>query len=245
VAKRSRGQVSNVQGAARGVFAYALEREYRDDNPMIKLTKAVPALQYNPRERALSGVEIKEVWKAIDEGPGNSETKRALKLVLVTAQRPGEVAGMHMKEIHLGIGKPRCQICRRCGWWTIPKERTKTDNGDHMVYLTPTALALIGEAEGFVFPSPREGQAIDRMALSRHVNRVKYFGLPRWTPHDLRRTARTHMARIGIPREHAEAVLNHKIKGIVAVYDKHDYQEEKKAALISWEKELLRLIDAP
>lgn len=62
------------------------------------------------------------------------------------------------------------------------------------------------------------------------------------SPHDLRRTARTIMARLGVPEEHAEAVLNHKKQGIVKVYNLHQYADEKKAALLLWEKELLRII---
>ena len=50
------------------------------------------------------------------------------------------------------------------------------------------------------------------------------------------------MARIGIPDEHAEAVIAHSKRGIVGVYNKYEYQEEKKAALLKWEEELLRLI---
>ena len=83
---------------------------------------------------------------------------------------------------------------------------------------------------------------ISRQTLSQHVTTRNYFDLPKWTPHDLRRTARTKMARIGVPEEHAEAVLNHKKQGIVKVYNLHQYADEKKAALLLWEAELLRII---
>jgi integrase len=113
----------------------------------------------------------------------------------------------------------------------------------HRVYLTPTALELIGNEEGFIFPSYRMANGyISRQTLSQHVATRNYFDLPKWTPHDLRRTARTEMARIGIPEEHAEAVLNHKKQGIVKVYNLHQYADEKKAALLLWEAELLRII---
>jgi len=67
--------------------------------------------------------------------------------------------------------------------------------------------------------------------------------LPHWTPHDLRRTARTHMSRLRIPREHAEALLNRAKQGMVKVYDQYEFDDEKKEARQIWEKELLRLID--
>lgn len=253
VAKRGI-QVINLHKATSSVFDYALEREYIESNPMVGLkAKTIPALKPKSKERFLSDSEIKHVWKAIDEGPGYDETKRALKLVLVTAQRPGEVAGMHRREIQTGVGKPRCKICKRCGWWTIPAERMKNGK-EHRVYLTPTALELIGDAEGYIFPSPRDGQPISRNSLSQLVSRERsskrpngsahppYYGLPEWTPHDLRRTARTLFSSIGVLKEHAEEVLSHKKEALVDRYDRHDYAEEKKEALLKLETELMRLI---
>ena len=237
VASRSPGQTNNVLKAARGVFNYALEREYTEYNPMLKLNKVVPALKATPKDRTLTDAEIKIVWPSLPA---------YLKIILLTAQRPGEVAGMHSREIQIGAGQPRCQECRRCGWWTIPKERVK-NNKEHMVYLTPAALELIGSSEGFIFPSPITSKSttskpIGRMALSRHVHRKNYYDLPRWTPHDLRRTARTYFSKLGVPEVHSEAILNHGKKGMVKIYDQWKYQDEKKAALIKWEAELSNLV---
>lgn len=239
VALRSPGQANNVHNAARCVMDYALEREYIDANPLLRLSRAVPELKVTCRERTLDDKEVKFVWDALSAAPGDEVTRRALKLILVTAQRPGEVAGMHRREIE-------------GNWWIIPKERAEKGRGDHMVYLTPTALSLIGEAKGYIFPSPRPEQAIGRNALSQMVSstmkkgevitKTPYYGIPRWTPHDLRRTARTCMARAGVIDEHAEAVIAHCKQGIKAVYNKYEYQEEKKQALLTWEKELLRIV---
>ena len=239
VGNRAKGQIKNVQKAAGGVFRYAVDREYIEINPTSNLSKALSEFQTGPRERSLSESEIKVIWDAIDAGVGSEETKRALKLILVTAQRPGEVASMHRSEID---GE----------WWTIPKEKVKTRK-EHLVYLTPTALKLIGDSDGHIFPSPRMAKPIQTSHMSQlvsisrvdtqgNVYHTPYYGLPRWTPHDLRRTARTHMARIKIIEEHCEAVLNHAKRGISGVYNRYAYQEEKKLALIKWEAELLELI---
>ncbi|NVN92307.1 MAG: site-specific integrase [Desulfuromonadales bacterium] len=169
-----------------------------------------------------------------------------MKLVLVTAQRPNEVAGLHTKEID-------------GNWWTIPAGRAKNGK-EHRVYLTPTALSLIEESDGYVFPSPREGRPIGRNCLAqlvsskmekkisgekeaKEITKMPYYGMTPWTPHDLRRTARTIMARIGIPDEHAEEVLNHTKEGIKKVYNKYKYDKEKQAALIAWEGELIRILN--
>lgn len=233
VSKRSPGQVSNVQRAARGVFQHAIDRDYIESNPMLRLQKVVPDLKYVPKDRVLTDNEIQTLWPILPA---------SLKLILLTAQRPGEIAGMHSREVQAGVGKPLCTTCRSCGWLTIPKERALKGRGDHLVYLTKTAMDLIENTDGYFFPSPRPDKPIERLSLSRYVNRNKYFNLAKWTPHDLRRTARTHMAKIGIIEEHAEAVIGHCKKGVVNVYNKYDYQEEKKQALIKWEAELLKLV---
>jgi len=255
VAGRAPGQARNVLKAARSMFDYALQREYIDASPLTKISRAVPSVRPKGRERTLSDAEIKEAWEKIAAGPGSEITKRALKLILVTAQRPSEVAGLHSREID---GK----------WWTIPTERAKNGH-EHRVYLTPTALKLIGETEGYIFPSPREvtpigsslseSKSMGRNALAqlvsskmekvvegnkkeKEVAKLPYYGMTPWTPHDLRRTARTVMARIGIPDEHAEEVLNHSKVGIKKVYNTYKYDKEKQAALTAWEAELLRIL---
>lgn len=235
------GAARNAHKVARAVFDYALQREYIQGTPFIKLAKAAPAVASVERARVLNEEEIQYVWKAIDAGPGDPFTKRALKLILVTAQRPGEVVGMHGSEI-------------KDGWWTISGSRTKKGNTPR-VYLTSLAKELIGEYDenGYVFTAPYSGtdKVISTGALSRLVaqeitrartSKQRYYGIPRWTPHDLRRTARTQMAKLRIPREHAEAVLNHAKEGMIKVYDVYEYEEEKKDALLKWEAELLKLI---
>jgi len=237
------GQCANVQRVASAVLDYAIQREHIEINVMYRLSKAVPALKYEPRTRTLDDAEIRHIWSAIDEGPGDAVTKRALKLVLITAQRPGEVAGMHRSEISGST-------------WTIPKARMKVKVGDHIVHLTATALELIGDVEGYIFPTTLDVSHMGRAAMSgmvarkatnregikRDTNKLPYYGLPRWTPHDLRRTARTNMSRCRIRPEHSEAVIAHAKPGMNGTYDKWEYIEEKKEALQKWETLLLQIL---
>ncbi len=231
VAARAPGQAKNVHKVARAVFEYAISREHLEANPMLKLSKVVPTLKPVVKKRILSDSEIKHVWKSLDEGTGDERTKAAIKLILVTAQRPVEVATMHRSQIE--------------GNWLTMQDTKNSET--HRVYLTATALELIGDNDGYIFPSYKPGPSgearpIVRQTLSQHVASQKYFGLTTWTPHDLRRTARTVMARLGIPEEHAEAVLNHKKQGVVKVYNLHQYANEKKTAMLLWEKELKRIL---
>jgi integrase len=237
VIKREKpGQAANVYKAAMGVLGYALERGHLEYNVLTGLSKPVKALRPKSRRRVLTEEEIKHVWNALKD----SSIGRALKLILVTAQRPGEVAGLHTQEMQAGEGRPFCKTCRGCkNLWTIPQERAEKGEGNHIVYLTTTAVNLTRSTEdvdGLVFD-------VKRNSLSQYLSRDKnYLDLPRWTPHDLRRTARTLMAKIGIINEHAEAVIAHKKPGIVADYNQWDYKEEKEQALIKWEAELLRIV---
>lgn len=242
VATRAPGQAANVLKVGRQIFEYALQREWVEVQPFLSITKAVPKAAYKPRERILSDEEILTVWKDVQSSPSYDETKRALLLVLVTAQREGEIVQMHREQID-------------GHWWTIPAAITK-NRREHRVYLTDLAMELIGDNKGYIFPSVRGGEHIATASLSQIVNRGavtdvilkkvgnrktkartnKYFGLPRWTPHDLRRTARTNMARIGVPGEVAEEILNHKKDKLVGTYNLYGYDDEKKYALIKWEE---------
>jgi integrase len=130
--------------------------------------------------------------------------------------------------------------------WTIPGERYK--NGlDHVVPLTTQARALIGgkpeSFDGnswFVFSTtagkkPFAGFSKAKKALDSEIAKIRALEerppLPRWTLHDLRRTARSLMSRAKVPADHAERVLGHVIGGVRETYDRHEYLEEKREAL--------------
>ena len=237
--QRGATAAKNDQRILRGLFEYAIEREYTTHNPFSKLTKALPALRATSRDRVLDVKEIKHWWCSLDTLPVRSRYKRALKVILLTGQRPGEVAGIHSAEI----------IQEKSGdWvWTIPSARSK-NKVPNRVYLTKTVLELLGplDKDSYLFPSTWLGGSmpIDINTLSQIGNKApqRYFGLPRWTPHDLRRTMRTHLSRLGVRSDPAEALLNHLKQGMRKVYDIYEYDAEKKEALLRWETELLRIL---
>lgn len=245
VAKRAPGQARNVIKTARAMFSFAYDRELVEANPFARVGRAVPSTAPKSRERTLSASEIKHIWEVL----GQSEIGRAILMILVTGQRPGEISGMAWKEIMVGVGKARCQKCRRCGWWTIPSERTKTKDGDHRIYLTDLALSLLpAQYDDHVYPANGRGRGAEATGgmrpatMSHFLTDNKYFGLPRWTPHDLRRTARTEMSALEVPERHAEAVLNHKQTGVKKVYDRHKYDKQKESALKKWNDHLKKLL---
>jgi integrase len=185
------------------------------------------------RTRVLSDDEIRTIWPALAQ----AGTFGALvKMLLLTAQRRDEVAHISRKE----IGED--------GIWTIPAERYKTKRPNH-VPLSSAALAVI-EAQpkidgcDYVFPSrantpfcsfSKSKAALDKAVLQEMQKQAKsgtkVEPLPNWTLHDLRRTAKTLMARAGVRPDISERVLGHVIAGVEGTYDRHSYADEKRDAL--------------
>lgn len=246
------GSARNTMKFARQMFKYACRQEWAEIQPFIEITESVPKIAPKADERHLDDDEVVKAWDEISKSSSSREIKRALKLILVTAQRPGEVAQMHREQI-----KGR--------WWTIPAEVAGKNEREHRVYLTDKAIELIGDGKGYIFPSGRGkrghvsqnalSQAINRGYLSDDVVKVvgnrkikarkePYFGMKPWSPHDLRRTARTNMARVGVSDEVGEEVVNHTKPGVVGVYNKYRYDNEKKDALLKWETLLLEILKA-
>lgn len=215
------------------MFNYAVDQEIIEVSPCSSVKKLAKS---KPRERYLTEPEIIKVWAALssDKVIMSDTMRRALKLILVTGQRPGDIAGMVESEID-GVT------------WSIPAERYKTDI-DHKVLLTGLAKSLLtGKRRGgFVFPtshhlSKRAPMLVNSMghAVKRNLDKI---GVAPFTPHDLRRTAATHLGRLGFRDEVIDAVLGHIKRGIIATYNQHDYEEEKKRALNAWASELQRMV---
>lgn len=221
---------NRVHGALGRAFNFAAERGIIVDSPCTRIRKPVE----KPRERVLDDDEIRAFWRGLDSIDIYPATRLALRLVLITGQRPGEVAGMSWTEISGDV-------------WTIPPERMK--NGiEHKVPLVGTALDLLDEArdilggEEYVFASSRNGgkNAITVRSLARSVTRHhEEMGIKTpFVPHDLRRTVRTRLAELGVDDVVAEKVLGHQLQGILKVYNQHAYAQEKRSALLAWERRL-------
>lgn len=243
---------NNTLALVRKMFNFAIDRDILEFNPCTRVKPLAPKPEKN---RVLSETEIRTLWQALDDDAllMANNTRRALRLILVTGQRPGEVTGLHIKEIE---GR----------WWTIPPERTKNGK-EHRVYLTDTALELIGDADGYVFPTrlrdrdcPMDEKALP-CSLRRNIRGVEVKGKPGkkstpnpeqpnrigvdfFTPHDLRRTAATRMAEMGITEEIIGHVLNHTHRRtITRVYNRYAYDSEKQRALELWESRLKAIIE--
>ncbi|ADH86822.1 integrase family protein [Desulfurivibrio alkaliphilus AHT 2] len=232
VDRGSPGMANNCFQIIRKMFNFAVDREILEISPCTGVKMPAPKMA---RDRVLSEEEIRVLWSGLERAKISHEVQRAIKLILVTAQRPGEVMGMDFSEIE---GR----------WWTIPADRAKNGKA-HRVYLTDTALELIGEnTGGFVFPSPRHREnprpiGSNAMTVAHRRNKDK-IPLEDFTPHDLRRTAATFMAEMGTMDEVIDAILNHSKMGVIRVYNQYRYDTEKQATLEAWERRLQRILGA-
>src|SRR5262249_12053897 len=162
------------------------------------------------RERVLRDDEIRLLWPLLAEA---GTFGAIIKALLLTAQRRADVSAMKWSE----IGED--------GAWTIPAQRYKTKR-PHTVLLSKAALAVI-EAQprggSYVFPStsgtPFTAYSKSKMALDAAIIAANAGQpLPNWTLHDLRRTAKTLMARAGVRPDISERVLGHVIGGVEGTY---------------------------
>jgi integrase len=218
------------------LFNFAIDRELLDANPCARVQK--PGGRESSRDRVLSPDEIRELWNALDRQWFTEQTAAALRLILVTAQRPGEVVSIRREDLDLSEG-----------WWTIPAERAK--NGlAHRVPLNGRAretLESLPDVSPWVFPSPGRDQHIHRDALAIAIRRARQrhtdpLKIEDFSPHDLRRTAASHMASVGVERFVIGKLLNHVEPGVTKVYDRHSYDAEKKKAMDKWARMLSSIL---
>lgn len=202
------------------VFSKGIEHELIDATPCTRIKSILAKEQH--RERVLSDAELRTLWPALDTLRANQ--RDVLKLILLTAQRPGEVMAMRVDELDLVAET-----------WLIPGSKTKNKQ-PHLVPLTPQALAIIRPRlteSPWVFPSSYNKTAAGHTASTKKSRNklAEATGVKEWTAHDLRRTARTLMARFRVKPHIAEKVMNHSEGRMVRVYDQFDYLDEKRQAL--------------
>lgn len=181
----------------------------------------------------LSDGELRAIWNECDD----DDYGAILKLLLLTGQRADEIAALRWDEVHDE------QI-------VLPSERTKNKRS-HVVPLSDPAKAILAAFK----PSDRthvfgrfdtgfQGWHVAKRALNARL--VDKPPLAHWTPHDLRRTAATRMAELGVPPHIIEAVLNHVSGhkgGVAGIYNRASYDKEKREALNLWAEHVTALVE--
>ncbi len=221
----------------RKLFNWAIEKSLADSNPAMNIRLSTKP---QDRSRTLSWDEIFALWNAWDTMAEPWTTY--FKVLLLTGQRRAEVANMKWQDISDGV-------------WIIPAEENKS-NRLHAVPLSSAVLSLIEArpetTSPYVFPARSSRLGKDHAPISgfsgavRKVNEALAEPIE-WRVHDLRRTATSNMARLGFQPHILSAVLNHApqsaMKGVLSVYNRHKYLDEKREALDAWGKEVVAVIE--
>ena len=236
-------QANRALAYLRTLFAWTVERGRLPASPV---TGMKPPARERARDRALTDDELRWLWRACEAvgwpfGP-------LVKLLLLTAQRRNEVAGIERPEIDL----------EKC-IWAIPREKAK-NNRAHAVQLSTAALRVLnsvpqignrvvftvsGTAPVSGFSGAKRRLDAAMLAAKRDELGADCEPIPHWTLHDLRRTAATGMAQLNIAPHVVDKILNHvsgTIRGVAAVYNRFEYLDERRAALEAWGRYVASLV---
>lgn len=237
---------NRVLATVRSLYAWLIEQDRVALNPASNVRSDTVEQQ---RDRVLSDGELAAVWHACD---GLSQIYTAyLRILILTAQRRAEVASMRWCDIDL-------DACL----WTLPRQSSKMDRA-HSVPLTPMALEILkalprfGSAgpDAFVFTTNVGKTHISAYSkIKTNVDTIiaaqaktgEAAKVGPWRVHDLRRTAASGMARLGVALHVIEKALGHEggtISGVAAIYNRHGYDREKRAALETWASHVAVITD--
>ena len=235
VKAKTPSSANHALSAIRKFFSWCVERGMVDANPCSNISRPAPLVV---RERTLTSDELAAVWRASTEVCYPLEP--ILKLLILTGQRRGEVAGMKWSEIDFDNAI-----------WTIPSDRTKNKR-THALPLTSMTLQIlkslprIGHSE-FVFPA-RGNDRNSVSGFSKLKRKIEEAAqIAEWTLHDLRRSAATGMARQGTPPHIVEKILNHTsgtFAGVAGIYNRFEYVSEMRVALDRWAAHIDQLSQA-
>jgi integrase len=220
-----------ARGALSALYAWAMGQGLADANPVIGTNRPD---KVRPRERALSDAEIAALWRACsDDALG-----KVVKLLLLSGARRAEVCGMRWSELDM-----------ETGLWRLPGERTKNKRA-HTLPLPPLALDIIATVPRVLGRDHLFGERSERgftyWETKRDLDARLGDTVKPWRAHDLRRTAATGMADIGVQPHVIEAVLNHVSghkAGVAGIYNRSSYEREVKNALALWADHVRTLVE--
>jgi integrase len=225
--KGSAAMAARTAAYGKAAYGWGVKRGALTINPFLNL----PVAPTPRRERVLVDDELAAIWRST---AGAGPFDGIVRLLLLTGQRREEVAGMTWAELSDDLST-----------WIIPASPAK-NGATHIVPLSMLVQDLLRNVPRFgnlVFPGlrgPFNGWSKAKVALDAKSS------VTNWRLHDLRRTAATGLQRLEVRLEVTEQVLNHvsgSRAGIVGVYQRHDFAEEKRAALSAWGEHVLAIVE--
>jgi integrase len=230
---------NRVRTSISSLFSWAMMHGLVESNPVVGTMRN----RERSRERVLSANELALIWNNL--GDDQDHYAAVMRLLMLTGQRASEIADLRWSEI-------------KDDTIVLPPERTKNARA-HLVPLSGAARAILGvqprrvNADGL----PRDlifgigeggfnGWAICKTRLNERIVKAAGKPLPHWVPHDLRRTAATMMAELGVQPHVIEATLNHVSgfrAGVAGIYNRNSYAREMATALDLWAEHLMAIVE--
>jgi integrase len=225
--------------AARGrdtlsaLFGWAMKEGLCEANPVLATNDPTEGMQ--PRDRVLNDDEVRAMWNACEEDDGG----RIIKLLLLTGCRREEIGGLKWSEVNLDAGL-----------MSIPGTRTKNHRTLELP-LPEVAIDILRsvprqEDRDFVFGrfgGAFSGWSATKLRLDARIAMAAGKPIAAWRLHDLRRTMRSNLGKLGVRPDIAELAINHVKGGVEAIYDRYRYQREIAAALAVWADRVLALVE--
>jgi integrase len=230
VAKDRGGVTANrLRALLSKLFRWAVSQDYLPANPASELPKLA---RETSRSRVLSDDELRALWARLEAAEKDESLAPTvalwLRLRLLTAQRGGTVSKMRWAHVDLDRAV-----------WEIPAADMKARN-EHVIPLSASVVTLL-KAQRKLNP---EATFVLQGGRSRRIRLgvTAAIGMDDVTPHDLRRTAATNMARAGVQRFVIARVLGHVDRAVTGVYDRYEYLHEKRTALDAWDRQLTAIL---
>lgn len=219
----------NIRGVLKRLFDYAITAGLTTSNPVLALPMR-HVHKAKSRERALSPEEIRKFLRAAFESNIRRQFKIGLQLILLTMVRKSELLLARWEHVDFEQAE-----------WHIPAEHSKTGK-PHIVFLSRQAVALFKElqalAGGSALVMPGRGSLTKPFAHNAINNALKVAlsgqDIAAFTIHDLRRTASTLLHENGWPSDVVEKALNHTIGGVRGVYNRAEYEPQRREMLQFW-----------
>lgn len=226
----------------RRIFDYGIKRHMLASNPASAFDISDAGGQEESRERWLSREELIQLFHVMPLTKGFSrQNELTMKLILALCCRKMELCGAKWSEFDL-----------KEGVWHQPAERVENGDGIDIPLAEPvivwlTELQSISGRSEWVLPARKMQHRMiphiqeNTLPVALAKIRSNMPDVPNFTIHDFRRTARSHLAALGVDPVIAERCLNHKIKGVEGIYNRYQYFEKRKKALGLWCEFLISL----
>ncbi|NQY36752.1 MAG: tyrosine-type recombinase/integrase [Alteromonadaceae bacterium] len=211
----------------KSIVGWAYKRgEISPNNPVLQLNVSDVGKASTPGHRVLQLNEIAKLWIQIERSKATPATKLCLQLILLTGARQSEARTAEWKDFNF-----TSMI------WTVPPEKSKTGKPinrpiSKKVKELLDTLGMVYGKFGFLIPGASQTKAmtthsINRFCARMHAHLYEQWQIPKFTPHDARRSLSTLLSEAGVAPHVTEKMLGHVLRGVMGIYNKHDWIKEQ------------------